>query len=176
MMAALAAAPPAGLLMIDLDGFKKTNDTLGHGAGDELLIAVSRRFETALPAGATLYRLGGDEFAVLFDGTFDAARSLAADLLTCLNDPIELSTAYERARASIGVAHRVLAGHADHVLDDLDAVFQGGVRAPFHEGRIGGHPNESAPLGDELELLVGLVAGMVVQAAGTAVGVGHRHA
>ena len=106
MMAALAAAPPAGLLMIDLDGFKKTNDTLGHGAGDELLIAVSRRFETALPAGATLYRLGGDEFAVLFDGTFDAARSLAADLLTCLNDPIELSTAYERARASIGVAHR----------------------------------------------------------------------
>lgn len=106
MMSALATDPPQALLMIDLDDFKKTNDTLGHGAGDELLVAISRQFEAVLTGKATLYRLGGDEFAVLFDGTLDAAQRLAGDLLACLERPIALPMAFERASASIGVAHR----------------------------------------------------------------------
>ncbi len=106
MMTALATDSPSALLMIDLDGFKKTNDTLGHGAGDELLVAISQRFEAALPAGTTLFRLGGDEFAALLNTTFDVARRAAADLLDSLAEPVELSMAFERASASIGVAHR----------------------------------------------------------------------
>ena len=54
---------PAGVILIDLDDFKKINDTLGHGAGDELLCVIGKRLEGRLGNRGTLARLGGDEFA-----------------------------------------------------------------------------------------------------------------
>ena len=68
----------------------------------------------------------------------------------------------------------VLAGDVDHVLEDLDAVLEGSVGAPLEERRVGGHADEAAALGDEAELLVGLVARMLVEAARAAVGIGDR--
>src|SRR5205823_5017408 len=53
------------LLLIDLDGFKAVNDTLGHGAGDQLLTVVGERIRAVAPRSALAARLGGDEFAVL---------------------------------------------------------------------------------------------------------------
>ena len=58
-------APPHGLLLIDLDGFKAVNDSLGHQAGDECLAMAAQKIRKALPDASLVARLGGDEFAVL---------------------------------------------------------------------------------------------------------------
>ncbi|MET9325584.1 sensor domain-containing diguanylate cyclase [Tsukamurella sp. NPDC003166] len=80
---------PAGFCLIDLDGFKRINDHLGHSGGDALLAAVARRMEDALGGTGRLYRVGGDEFAVLVAPPFQP-RDAAQLVHRTLRRPIEV--------------------------------------------------------------------------------------
>ncbi|WP_435616353.1 putative bifunctional diguanylate cyclase/phosphodiesterase [Streptomyces sp. 1222.5] len=107
-----AALRGTAVLFIDLDGFKAVNDTIGHQAGDELLVQAARRLQDAVRQGDTASRLGGDEFAALIvgDGTRDrAARErnileLADRLRVTLSQPYAIDGNDVRVNASIGVA------------------------------------------------------------------------
>jgi diguanylate cyclase (GGDEF)-like protein/PAS domain S-box-containing protein len=92
------------VLLVDLDGFKQVNDSLGHDAGDKLLQAVARRFDTAVRPMDTLARLGGDEFAVLLSSaTEEEAIAVAARLNEQLEEPITISGRELNVGASIGI-------------------------------------------------------------------------
>jgi diguanylate cyclase (GGDEF)-like protein len=91
--------------MLDLDGFKHINDTLGHGAGDRLLQLVAKRAQQILRTGE-LARLGGDEFTILFsdlDGVQDVARAIER-LLQLIARPFELDGREVGLTASVGIA------------------------------------------------------------------------
>ena len=93
------------VLFIDLDDFKTVNDSLGHGAGDRLLVEVGKRFGSSLRAGDTLARMGGDEFAVLVEAVEDVELpvELAHRLLDQLRAPFEHARKEVFVGASIGV-------------------------------------------------------------------------
>ncbi|MFJ4964271.1 Cyclic di-GMP phosphodiesterase Gmr [Streptomyces sp. ADI96-02] len=107
-----AADPGTAVLFIDLDGFKAVNDTIGHQAGDELLIQAARRLQDSVRAGDTAARLGGDEFAALIigDGTRDQGareyqvHEIAERLRLTLSQPYRIGASEVRVAASIGVA------------------------------------------------------------------------
>jgi diguanylate cyclase len=101
-----AAGGAVTTLMIDLDRFKELNDTLGHHAGDDALVAVAQRLGRALGDDGTLSRLGGDEFAVvLAPGSGEhAGLAVARRLLDALDEPLNLDDLLLPIRASIGVA------------------------------------------------------------------------
>lgn len=94
------------LLFLDLDGFKNVNDSLGHDAGDDLLVQVSRRLREIVHNTDTVARLGGDEFVVLLrDVEGEAApQKIAADILSRLVEPFALAVAEARISTSIGIA------------------------------------------------------------------------
>ena len=95
-------------LYIDLDDFKNVNDTLGHEAGDRLLVAVAARLKSALRDADTIGRMGGDEFVVLIDGaSLEVAPEFVAQrLLNVMHQPFELDGAMMplMVSTSIGIA------------------------------------------------------------------------
>ncbi len=95
-----------GVLLIDLDGFKRVNDELGHATGDRLLQLVGRRIAAAVRWADLAARIGGDEFAVLVHRPTDIAmcRALATRLAEALATPVTLAGEPYRVRASVGVA------------------------------------------------------------------------
>ncbi|MFC9960214.1 putative bifunctional diguanylate cyclase/phosphodiesterase [Streptomyces nigra] len=104
----------SALMLIDLDRFRSVNDTLGHLAGDRLLLQIADRLRLALPRGAEAARLGGDEFAVLLpvaDSTTSATR-VARGLVAALSSPLDLDGLTLVLEASAGVAV-----FPDHALD-----------------------------------------------------------
>jgi diguanylate cyclase (GGDEF)-like protein len=105
MLAAASAQRPAALLLLDLDGFKEVNDSLGHAAGDRLLEQIGPRLSDALAPGELLARLGGDEFAVLLpDADVDAARDRAEALRALLLRPFAVDGIRLHVGVSIGIA------------------------------------------------------------------------
>jgi len=94
------------VLILDLDDFKVVNDSLGHHAGDDLLVAVAQRVAASVRTADTAARLGGDEFAVLLDGEADStqAAALAQRLVECLAAPFDVAGQQLYAHASIGIA------------------------------------------------------------------------
>jgi diguanylate cyclase len=124
MLNASSPRSPTGLLLIDLDGFKGVNDSLGHNAGDDLLVTVARRLtEVCGPASATAIRLGGDEFAVLIPRLAEPAAALgvAERIRDAIRAPMTISGCGVEIDASIGVAwaptHGVEPGALLHCAD-----------------------------------------------------------
>ena len=99
----LAAGTPAVVAFLDLDDFKRVNDSLGHAAGDRLLEICGERLQNALRAGDTVARLGGDEFAILAVDVVDVD-TLVARLFDVLAAPVMLEGKRLHLRASIGIA------------------------------------------------------------------------
>ncbi|MDC7123462.1 GGDEF domain-containing protein [Cellulomonas fimi] len=113
-----------GVLFLDLDGFKEVNDSLGHAAGDEVLVAVAGRISRAVRANDLAARLGGDEFVVLLDGmssTADAT-SVAERLSRALLEPLDVGGTTVQVGVSVGIAtSERVPGTADDVMRDADA-------------------------------------------------------
>ena len=101
-----------GVVYLDLDGFKGVNDTLGHLAGDELLIQIGHRLEDALRGGDVIARLGGDEFAALIRAENQASVEAAANRMReAVRLPVEVGQDLVTIRASVGIATAEVASH-----------------------------------------------------------------
>ncbi len=114
------AGSRAAVLFLDVDGFKRVNDSMGHAAGDELLIEVARRISECIRPGDTAARFGGDEFAVLLDGVTSEteAAAVAERVMASLRDPILVQAKEVLITASVGIA--LPSGPDDDLLRDAD--------------------------------------------------------
>jgi diguanylate cyclase (GGDEF)-like protein len=119
LSAAEAEAVTGSVLLLDLDGFKRVNDTLGHAFGDQVLQTVADRLRAAVGSHDLVARLGGDEFAVLLTGDTDAVE-LAGRVCRNLEEPIVLSRASVAISASVGVAALTAGQDADALLAAAD--------------------------------------------------------
>jgi diguanylate cyclase (GGDEF)-like protein len=117
--------PITAVLFIDLDDFKVINDTLGHAAGDDLLVAVTERISGLVRQTDLVARLGGDEFAVLCENASEAqAGELAERIRDAIEQPFQIEGARTRVGISIGVA-RTDADGGDAALEWADrALYQ----------------------------------------------------
>jgi len=158
------SAEPLAVMLVDLDGFKQVNDSLGHDAGDQLLQEVARRFATSVRSSDTVARFGGDEFAVLLEGADERqAVSTAERLLENLASSITVAARELVLTASIGVVlHNGGSEGGEDLIRDADiamyAAKEGGRAryAVFHHDMA---RELGELLGIEHELRVGLERG-----------------
>ncbi|MGK5680193.1 GGDEF domain-containing protein [Actinoplanes sp. URMC 104] len=100
---ALRDGDHVGLIMLDLDRFKRINDTFGHQAGNHVLTAVGRRLDALVPPVSLVARLSGDEYALLVTGdTEQVASAASAAWRAVTRDPIPVGDTYLQVTASIG--------------------------------------------------------------------------
>ncbi|MGH2915534.1 MAG: putative bifunctional diguanylate cyclase/phosphodiesterase, partial [Solirubrobacteraceae bacterium] len=113
------------VLFVDLDDFKTVNDSLGHAAGDRVLLGVAQRISGAVRAADTAARFGGDEFAILLEDVTDVqpAAETAERILASLGEPMHLEHNELTIRASLGisVAEPGAATDADELIRNADA-------------------------------------------------------
>jgi diguanylate cyclase (GGDEF)-like protein len=133
---------PCAVLFIDIDNLKRVNDTLGHSAGDAVLVEIGQRLRGVVRAADTVARLSGDEFTVLLD-TVDGdseAMATAQRLMTAMREPIKVNGRLLTLSASIGV--RVAQAGRDHA----DDVLRGADLAMYEaKGRRDGLPGSFQP-------------------------------
>ena len=126
------------VLFVDLDDFKTVNDSLGHAAGDEVLVGVSERLEGCLRGGDTCARLGGDEFGVLLEGVRppEQAADVADRIAEALSQPFEMAGKEVYARASIGVALGSTATNPSELLRNADVAMYRAKSDPAHSVEV----------------------------------------
>jgi diguanylate cyclase (GGDEF)-like protein/PAS domain S-box-containing protein len=111
------------VVFMDLDDFKMINDSLGHAAGDEVLLEVAKRLEASLRTSDTAARFGGDEFALLLEDSKDLAEAadIAERVLETLALPMTIGHTELTLRASIGIAIADGTSDAEELIRDADA-------------------------------------------------------
>ena len=113
---------PMAVLFVDLDDFKTVNDSLGHAAGDELLIQTAARLDDSLRGSDTAARLGGDEFALLLEDISgpEEAEAVAIRLHDALDKPFQIGDEEVFVRASAGIVVSDGTGAGDDLLRNAD--------------------------------------------------------
>ncbi|WP_433717597.1 putative bifunctional diguanylate cyclase/phosphodiesterase [Actinoplanes sp. CA-051413] len=151
------ARDPAGcgvaVLLLDLDGFKEINDSLGHAAGDALLVQIAARLRTAVRDGDTVARFGGDEFGVVIESPTARAdaESVAGRIAAALEEPVRVGERDLRVAVSIGLACGTDAGDIDQLLRNADlAMYR--AKAAGGAGLAAYDPEMLAGLVQRLEL------------------------
>jgi diguanylate cyclase (GGDEF)-like protein len=126
------------VLFLDLDGFKAINDTLGHQAGDHVLIEVGTRVQAALRTDDIVVRMAGDEFVAVFRGPLDQdiARTMADRLHEEIVKPIDIHGIDVTVNASIGVA--LSQAPTGDLVNDAEALLRMADHAMYDAKRAGG--------------------------------------
>ncbi|HWE55765.1 MAG TPA: EAL domain-containing protein [Acidimicrobiales bacterium] len=133
------------LIFVDVDRFKAINDSLGHGTGDGLLVAVATRMRQAVGTRGLVSRFGGDEFVILIEDVFgaDDAVAVARRICTAVEEPLVLPDGYEIvASVSVGIAITEPGQTVDDVLRDADVAMyrakgRGGTYQVFDKELMG---------------------------------------
>jgi diguanylate cyclase (GGDEF)-like protein len=145
------------LLFLDLDDFKRVNDSMGHEAGDDLLVRVADRLRGAVRASDVVARLGGDEFCVLLPSIEPDSVQRAVDrVLASLAAPISIQAGTYRLSASIGVVKHCAGSTVSGLLRDADTAMYvskagGGGRATYFDDTFRARMLRSVEIGQEFE-------------------------
>ena len=160
-------ASPLAVMFIDVDNFKTVNDSLGHTAGDALLVQVTARLLSCVREIDTVARLGGDEFAVLLEevNDFEGALEIAERLINSLRAPFRIPDQDIFVSASLGVAFDAPNASADQLLRNADLAMytakrRGKGRYEVYEPAM--HEAAVERLAVDADLRQGLVRGELV--------------
>ena len=148
-----AGGAGVAILLLDLDGFKEVNDSLGHAAGDALLVQVAARLRAAVRDGDTVARIGGDEFGVVIESP-DAradAEVVAGRIAAALQEPVRVGARELHVAVSIGLACGADAADVDQLVRNADlAMYR--AKAAGGAGLAAYDPEMLAGLVQRLEL------------------------
>ncbi|GIE47790.1 hypothetical protein Ani05nite_13240 [Amorphoplanes nipponensis] len=157
---ARGADDDVAVLFLDLDGFKEVNDSLGHLAGDQLLVRVADRLTASVREGDMVARFGGDEFAVLIRSALGAgeAELVAQRIVDGLHEPFRIDTRDLHVRGSVGLATYAALDAGDTDADDAEQLMRNADLAMYRAKGAGGSgfasydPQMLAGLVERLEL------------------------
>jgi diguanylate cyclase len=141
------------VLSLDLDGFKRVNDSLGHAAGDALLIEVARRIVGCVRTGDTVGRLGGDEFAILSENGAEPPLGVANRVSDTFDKPFFIDGQDISVRASVGLALAAAQDpdvSVDQLLKQADMAMYSAKRAAT--GAIHTYTGDMQPIGRQLQI------------------------